>query len=99
VECPGALDHNGVLEHDVTTDELAEIADPVAEKHRYLADAELIDEAQVEGLLDDVGTGSCQYDARDAVDSSVSHTTRMTRSPSTHGSARNSRRIASVRSG
>ena len=57
VERPGALDHDRVLEHDVAADELAEVADAGAEQHRHLADAELVDEAEVERLLDDVGAG------------------------------------------
>src|SRR6202043_3206129 len=36
-------------------DELAEVADAGAEQHWDLADAELVDEAEVERLLDDVG--------------------------------------------
>ena len=54
VKRPGALHHEGVLEHDVAADELAEVADAGAEQHRHLADAELVDEAEVERLLDDV---------------------------------------------
>src|SRR5438874_8257380 len=57
VERPGALDHDGVLEHDVVADELTEVADARAEQDRHLADAELVDEAEVQGLLDDVGAG------------------------------------------
>ena len=57
VKRPGALHHEGVLEHDVAADELAEVADAGAEQHRHLADAELVDEAEVERLLDDVGAG------------------------------------------
>src|SRR4051794_41202774 len=57
VERPGALHHERVLEHDVAADELAEVADSGAEQHRHLADADLVDEAEVERLLDDVGTG------------------------------------------
>ena len=57
VKRPGALDHDGVLEHDVAADERAEIADAGTEQHRHLADAELVDEAAVQGLLDDVGAG------------------------------------------
>src|SRR5215471_388192 len=57
VERPGALDHDGVLEHDVAADELAEVADAGTEQHWHLADAELVDEAEVQRLLDDVGTG------------------------------------------
>jgi hypothetical protein len=49
------LDHDGVLEHDVAADELPEVADAGAEQDRHLADAELVDEAEVQGLLDDVG--------------------------------------------
>jgi hypothetical protein len=58
VERPGALDHDGVLEHDVAADEFAEIADAGTEQHWHLADAKLVDEAEVQRLLDDVGTGS-----------------------------------------
>src|SRR3954452_25638764 len=50
-----AFAHDGVLEHDVPTDELAEIADAATEEHWNLAHAELIDEAEVQRLLDDVG--------------------------------------------
>src|SRR2546430_1802785 len=57
VERPGALDHDGVLEHDVAADELAEIADAGTKQHWHLADAELVDEADLQRLLDDVGTG------------------------------------------
>src|SRR4051812_33412979 len=57
VERPGALDHDGVLEHDVAADELAEVADACTEQHWHLADAQLVDEAEVERLLDDVGAG------------------------------------------
>src|SRR5919108_4117012 len=57
VERPGALDHDGVLEHDVSADELAEVADAGTEQHWHLADAELVDEAEVQRLLDDVGAG------------------------------------------
>jgi hypothetical protein len=45
VERPGALDHGGVIEHDVSADELTEVADAGAEQHWHLADAELVDEA------------------------------------------------------
>ena len=41
----------------MATDEFAEIPDAGAEQHRHLADAQLVDKAKVEGLLDDVGTG------------------------------------------
>src|SRR5256714_394555 len=57
VERPGPLDHGGVLEHDVSADELAEVADARAKQHRHLADAELVDEAEVQRLLDDFGAG------------------------------------------
>ena len=57
VERPGALDHDGVVEHDVSADELAEVGDAGAEQHWHLADAELVDEAEVQRLLDDVGAG------------------------------------------
>src|SRR5207244_13239400 len=57
MERPGALDHDGVLEDDVVADELTEVADARAEQDRHLADAELVDEAEVQGLLDDVGAG------------------------------------------
>ena len=57
VKRPGALHHEGVLEHDVAAGELAEVADAGAKQHRYLADAELVDEAEVERLLDDVSAG------------------------------------------
>ena len=57
VERPGALDHDWVLEHDVVADELTEVADTGAEQDRHLADADLVDEAEVQGLLDDVGAG------------------------------------------
>src|SRR5205814_6225782 len=57
VERPGALNHDRVLEHDVAADELAEVADAGTEQHWHLADAELVDEAEVQRLLDDVGTG------------------------------------------
>src|SRR5436305_3865252 len=57
VKRPGALDHDWVLEHDVAADELAEVADAGTEQHWHLADAELVDEAEVQRLLDDVGTG------------------------------------------
>src|SRR5215207_3278743 len=57
VERPGALDHDGVLEHDVAADELPEVADAGAEQHWHLADADLVDEAEVQGLMDDVGAG------------------------------------------
>ena len=57
VKRPGALHHEGVLEHDVAADEFAEVADAGAEQHRHLADAELVDEAEVERLLDNVGAG------------------------------------------
>src|SRR5439155_9835170 len=57
VERPRPLDHGGVLEYDVAADELAEVADAGTEQHRHLADAELVDEAEVQRLLDDVGTG------------------------------------------
>jgi hypothetical protein len=57
VERPGGLDHDGVLEHDVVADELTEVADAGAEQNRHLADAEFVDEAEVQGLLDDVGAG------------------------------------------
>jgi hypothetical protein len=52
------LDHDGVLEHDVAADEFAEIADAGTEQHWHLADAKLVDEAEVQRLLDDVGIGS-----------------------------------------
>jgi linoleoyl-CoA desaturase len=42
-----------VFEHDVP----AEVADAGAEQHRDLADADLVDEAEVQRLLDDVGAG------------------------------------------
>src|SRR2546430_14229270 len=57
MERPGALDHDGVLEHDMDADELTEVADAGAEQDRHLADAELVDEAEVQSLLDDVGAG------------------------------------------
>src|SRR5205814_10464343 len=57
VERPGALNHDGVLEHDVPADELAEVADACTEQHWHLADADLVDEAEVQRLLDDVGAG------------------------------------------
>src|SRR5205814_9437098 len=57
VERPGALNHDGVLEHDVPADELAEVADAGTEQHWHLADADLVDECEVQRLLDDVGTG------------------------------------------
>jgi hypothetical protein len=57
VERPGSLDHDGVLEHDVSADELDEAADAGAEQHGHLADAEFVDEAEVQRLLDDVGAG------------------------------------------
>src|SRR6266545_7978252 len=38
VERPGALDHGGVLEHDVAAEELAEVADAGTEQHWHLAD-------------------------------------------------------------
>src|SRR5439155_9725631 len=57
VERPGALDHERVLEHDVIADELTEVADAAAEQDGHLADAELVDEAEVQSLLDDVGAG------------------------------------------
>src|SRR3954471_21665160 len=57
VERSGALHHERVLEHDVAADELAEVADAGAEQHWHLADAELVDQAEVERLLDDVGAG------------------------------------------
>src|SRR6478672_3562744 len=57
VEGPGALDHDGVLQHDVSADKLAEVANAGAEQHRHLADAELVDEAEAQTLLDDVGAG------------------------------------------
>src|SRR5919197_1047367 len=57
VEGTGASDYDGVVEHDVATDELAEVADAGTEEHWHLADAELVDEAEVERLLDDVGAG------------------------------------------
>src|SRR5438445_2191297 len=57
VERPRPLDHGGVLEPDVAADELAEVADAGTEQHRHLADAELVGEAEVQRLLDDVGTG------------------------------------------
>src|SRR5438270_6583969 len=57
MERPGALDHDGVLEHDVVAGELTEVADAGAEQDRHLADTELVHEAEVQGLLDDVGAG------------------------------------------
>src|SRR3954452_22709899 len=57
VERSGALHHERILEDDVAADELAEVADAGAEQHRHLADAQLVDEAEVERLLDDVGAG------------------------------------------
>src|SRR5581483_10110122 len=50
-----ALDDDGIVEHDVAADELAEVADAAPEQHGHLADAELVDEAEVQRLLDDVG--------------------------------------------
>src|SRR5690348_18286989 len=47
VERPGALDDDGVLEHDVAADELTERADAGTEQHGHLADAQLVDEAEV----------------------------------------------------
>src|SRR4051794_19070106 len=52
-----ALDHDWVLEHHVIADELTEVADAAAEQDRHLADAELVDEAEIQSLLDDVGAG------------------------------------------
>ena len=51
------MDDDRVLEHDVSADELAEVGDAGTEQHRHLADAELVDEAEVQRLLDDVGAG------------------------------------------
>ena len=38
-------------------DQFAEVADAGTEQHWHLADAELVDETEVQRLLDDVGTG------------------------------------------
>src|SRR4051794_2563350 len=50
-----ARDHDRILEEDVVADEVTEVADARAEEHRHLADADLVDQAEVDRLLDDVG--------------------------------------------
>src|SRR5436305_9423271 len=57
VKGAGTFDHDGVLEHDMAADEVAEVPDAGTEQHRHLADAELVDEAEIQRLLDDVGAG------------------------------------------
>jgi hypothetical protein len=44
---------------NVVSDELTEVADAGAQQDRHLADAEFVDETEVQGLLDDVGAGDC----------------------------------------
>jgi hypothetical protein len=44
VQSPGTLDDDGVLEQDVSADELAQVSDADPEQHRHLTDAELVDE-------------------------------------------------------
>ena len=56
MERPPALDDDGVLEHDVAG-QLPEVADAATEQDCHLADAELVDEAELQRLLDDVGAG------------------------------------------
>src|SRR5579875_59737 len=57
VQRPLALDDGRVLEDDMASDELAEVADACPEQHGHQADVDLVDEAEVQGLLDDVGAG------------------------------------------
>src|SRR5437868_1682575 len=57
VERTVALHHDGVFEQQVSTRQLREIRDAVAEQHRREADTDFVHEAEIESLLDDVGAG------------------------------------------
>ena len=50
-----ALHHDRVVEEHVPTVELGEVRDPFTEQHRGEADAQLVDQSEVERLLRDVG--------------------------------------------
>ena len=57
MERPSALDDDGVLEHDVAADEFPEVADAVPNRTGTWLTQNLVDEAEVQRLLDDVGAG------------------------------------------
>lgn len=57
MERPRTLNDTRILKHEVATDEIAEVTNPDTEQDWHEADADLVNEAEVERLLDDVGAG------------------------------------------
>jgi hypothetical protein len=48
------LDKDGIVEHDLSIDELYDVADAATEQHRHLRDTELVSEGQAQLVVDEM---------------------------------------------